>query len=526
MSVSQSTEQNLLRRVNVGDMLTRTAARSPGALALVDGRRRWTWRELDARVNQIAHGLIRDGYRPDDRIAVMSGNTAEFLITYYACAKAGVVAVPINLGWNTDQTAYVLRHSGVTGIVVAADLLGAALDAIREVDTVTDVIVVGDEMLDIGRRCRRFDDLAADREDAPAVVIGDDCPVQCLYTGGTTSRPKGVLGSHLAVYLESLAIAVEWSFSDRDRLACMMPLFHTAQLNLFCTPAVAVGATMVLLPSFDAARLLDTIEEFGVTIIFGLPMMYRELLGRDDITTRDVSTLRLAVYGMAPMPADELRRAIELLGCDLSLMFGQTEMSPVTTIFRPEHQLSHSGAVGTPTVNTQVAIMDYDGGLLESGRTGEIVYRGPQLMNGYLDDDAATADACRNGWFHSGDLGHFDDDGILWFDDRTKDVIKTGGENVASIEVELALYAAEPAIREVAVIGLPHERWGEAITAVAVPRPGHQLDGGTIRHKVKAHLDGFKVPKDVIVRAELPKTSTGKVQKNLLRQEHAAHYSG
>jgi len=224
------------------------------------------------------------------------------------------------------------------------------------------------------------------------------------------------------------------------------------------------------------------------------------------------------------MPEAELRRAIEIFGCDFSLMFGQTEMSPVSTFFKPEHQLSHPGAVGTPAVNVRVAIMAPNGELLPTGSTGEIVYRSPQTMAGYLHNPEATAEAFRHGWFHSGDAGHFDNDGILWFEDRFKDVIKTGGENVSSIEVELAIRAAHPDVLEVAAIGLPHQHWGEAITAVVVTQNGRSIDANMLLSAVRERLSPFKCPKAVIHVSELPKTATGKIEKAKLRRTYAAYY--
>jgi acyl-CoA synthetase (AMP-forming)/AMP-acid ligase II len=518
-ATEQDLQRNLITRVNVGDALTRTASRYPDAEAVVDGERRWTWTELEQRANRLANGLLADGYSVGDRLAIMAGNCAEFLVVHYACAKIGLVLVPINLGWRSGEIAYVLGHSRTRGIVVATDHLAAAAEPLAESPGVTDVIVFGDG----SSEHRRLESVRGDAT-VPRVVVDDRAPLQLLYTSGTTSTPKGVLGSHLGCHLNSMTLAIEWRFTEHDRMACMMPMFHTGQLNLFCTPAVAVGACMVILPGFDAGNLLDTIEREKISVLFGLPMMYRAMLQRPDVERRDVESLRLAVYGMAPMPDSDLRRAIDVFGCDFSLMFGQTEMGCVTTIFRPEHQLTHTGSIGTPSVNTQVGIMADDGSLLGTGEVGEIVYRGPQTMNGYLDDDAANSTAFAHGWFHSGDVGHLDDDGILWFDDRYKDVIKTGGENVASIEVERALYAADDRVQEVAVVGLPHERWSEAITAVVVPVPGADLDGDALREALRTHLDGYKIPKAVIVLDELPKTSTGKIQKNVLRDKHAGHY--
>jgi long-chain acyl-CoA synthetase len=321
-----------------------------------------------------------------------------------------------------------------------------------------------------------------------------------------------------------MSAALDSGWNAADSFAAMMPMFHTAQLNAFCTPAVMVGATIHVLRCFDPEAFLDTVERQRITQVFGLPMMYRAALEHPSFAGRDLGSLKRAVYAMAPMPDALIRACLDGYGCDFALLFGQTEMSPITTLFRPEHQLTHIGAVGTPLTGVQVAIMDADGNLLPQGEQGEIVYRGPSTMTGYLDNAEATDAAFAHGWFHSGDVGRFDSDGVLWFADRFKDVIKTGGENVASIEVEKAVYAASPDVAEVVVVGLPHERWSEAITAVVVPKPGATIDEAELLAALKQRLDGYKVPKSVIVVDELPRTSTGKIQKNVVRDAHAKHY--
>jgi acyl-CoA synthetase (AMP-forming)/AMP-acid ligase II len=519
---------NLIHRVNVGDSLTRTAARYPGRPAVVDGGRTFTYGELDTWVNRVAHGLAGSGYGRGDVLALASGNSAEFLVVYYACAKLGVVCVPINLGWRPEEVAYVLDHSGARGIVVESQLVASLAEAIAKVPAVADVVVApgtgaqweGDPAW------LTLADLAAGDGSPVETVVGDRDPITYLYTSGTTSFPKGVVGNHTAIYLESMTMALEARLSDEDRVVAMMPMFHTAQLNCFCTSSVMVGATLHVLRAFDPATLIDLIEQERITQIFGLPMMYRAMLEHPGIADRDLSSLRRACYAMAPMPDAQLERCLEVFGCDFYLLFGQTEMSPTATIFRPEHQLSHRGAVGTPVANVQVAIMGEGGALLPTGETGEIVYRGPHALTEYLHDDAATEAAFAHGWFHSGDVGRFDDDGILWFADRHKDVIKTGGENVASIEVEKAVYAASPDVAEVVVVGLPHERWSEAITAVVVPRAGATLDVDQLLRAVRGRLDGYKAPKAILVVDELPRTSTGKIQKNVVRTRFSDHYAG
>jgi acyl-CoA synthetase (AMP-forming)/AMP-acid ligase II len=520
-------QRNLIARVNVGDLLTRSAARAPKSLAMVDGERRFTYQALNEWVNRTAHGLSVLGYRRGDALALMSANNAEFLVVYFACAKLGLVCVPINLFWRHSELAYVLAHAAVKGVVVENLLLDQLQGALVDAATVKDMIVIGDADA-AGGSGRRIATLAALQSDMPSdepeTFVDDRDPISYLYTSGTTSAPKGVVSSHLAIYLESLGVALDTRMTAQDRVSALMPLFHTAQLYAIATPAIAVGASIFIQRGFDATRLLDLIEVERLTLTFALPMMYRAMLEHLDERRRDVSSLRLAIYAMAPMPTHELRKAIDTFGCEFSLMFGQTEMNPLAVYFRPEHQLSHSGAVGTPSPNVQVAIMDEAGRFLPQGQSGEIVYRSPQVMSGYLHDLVATDTAFAHGWFHSGDCGHFDSDGILWFEDRFKDVIKTAGENVASIEVEKALYAADPRIEEVAVVGLPHDRWGEAVTAVVISKGGQLIQAEALMAKVRTLLSPYKCPKRVLFTEAMPKTATGKVQKAKLRRDLADTY--
>lgn len=522
-------QRNLIQRINVGDSLTRSAAARPDHLALVDGDRRWSYAELNTWVNRLARGLLERGYRRGNALALASGNSAELLATYLACAKTGVVCVPINLGWRPGEVAYVLEHSRAQGIVVESQVVGPMTGAIQKVLGAAEVVVAPG--LDVpydrqpdDRTWLTFDDLVGDDGAEPGVYVADRDAVSYLYTSGTTSAPKGVVASHVSIYLESLQAALDCGWGADDRFAAMMPLFHTAQLNAFTTPALLVGATTYLLRGFEPEPWLELIEREGITQVFGLPTMYRTALDHPSFSTRDLSSLRRATYAMAPMPEELIRRCLDGYRCDFSLLFGQTEMSPVTTFFRPEHQLTHIGAVGTPVTGVQVAIMGPDGALLPPDQEGEIVYRGPSTMTGYLEDDGATTEAFAHGWFHSGDVGRLGDDGVLWFTDRYKDVIKTGGENVASLEVERAIYDADDRVAETIVVGLPHPHWSEAITAFVVPKPGCSIDEAALIAGLKGRLDGYKVPKSVIVVGELPKTSTGKVRKQTVRSEWADHF--
>jgi len=498
----------------VPELLRHQASRIPDEPFVRWRGRSVSYGEFHARTDALASGLADLGVRPGDIVSVMLPNCLEFLEAWWAILKAGAVFGPINPAFTAREAAYVLGHSQARGIVIESQLVTAMQDAVAKVPEVTDVIVVP----------RDLQTLTAHDSQEPQAFVDDNDALSYLYTSGTTSFPKGVVGSHKAIYLESMSGALDSGWRFDDRFAAMMPMFHTAQLNAFCTPAVMVGATIYVMRGFDPAALLNLVQDEQITQIFGLPMMYRAMLDHPAFAEYDLSSLRRAVYAMAPMPDDLIRRSLTGFGCDFALLFGQTEMSPCTTLFRPEHQLSHTGAVGTPLIGVQVAIMGPDGALLPPGEAGEIVYRGPSTMSGYLHNEEATDQAFAHGWFHSGDVGYFGDDGVLWFTDRHKDVIKTGGENVASIEVEKAIYAADPRVAETVVVGLPHQRWSEAITAFIVPKPGETIDADELIAALKARLDGFKVPKAVILVGELPKTSTGKIQKNVVRSEHSKYY--
>ena len=493
---------NLIRRVNVGDSLTRTAWRLPDKEAVVDAERRLTYRELNAEVNRVANTLLARGFRRGDVVAMIVGNSIDFLVAYYALAKIGVVSVPINLLWGPPETSYVVGHCKPRAAIVepmfAPLVAGAGVEVFQT-------------------PLRELANGVSDAE--PEVYVEDRDPLSYMYTSGTTSAPKGVVQSHLAVYIETLTAALALKVDDDWRTALFMPLFHTAALNALSSTCVARGGTVVLMRGFDPAAVLRTIERERITYFLGLPMMLRALMEHPDFARTDKSTLRLVGYAMAPMPDTDLKQAIEAFGCDLCLGFGQTELSPLTTVFQPEDQLRFAGSVGTQIPNVQTAIMAEDGKLLPPGRTGEIVYRSPQTMTEYLHDEEATAETFVHGWFHSGDIGRFDEHGVLWFVDRKKDVIKSGGENVSSLEVERALYDAEPRIAECVVVGLPHPKWGEALTAIVTPRPGETLSEEEVIAAARTKLASFKVPKAVFFVDELPRTSTGKVQKNVLREQ-------
>lgn len=523
-----SLDYNLIHRVNIGDILKRSAKRFPNKPALVEGERRVSYQELNKMVNKSARGFQSIGLEKGDHLALLSSNSIEFIITYFACAKAGITIVPINTVLLANEIEYILRDSQTKAIVAETAYL-QLLKAAEGIETLKDIIVIGEEsfLSNISNNTQRFhswESFWIDQDDSEVLceVIDRDL-MQCLYTSGTTSNPKGVMSSHIAVYFNTLGTAYDLRFTEQDLSIAMLPLYHVAQLNAITTPIFLAGGTTVIMKKFEPEFLMELIEKEKATQIFGLPMMYRTLLDHPKRKEFDLSSLRLCVYAMAPMPDYELKRAHDVFKCDFALLFGQTEIAPVATVFRPEHQLIKPGAIGTPTVNVEVAIMNENGDLLPEKEIGEIVYRSPQTMEGYLNDSEKTEEAFRYGWFHSGDYGYFDEDQMLWFADRKKDMVKTGGVNVSSIEVEKTIFL-HPNVTNVAVVGLPHVHWTEALTAFIISKNNEEIPQEEIIELCKTQLGGFKVPKKVITLKEFPMTSSGKIQKHILRTEYQRVY--
>jgi fatty-acyl-CoA synthase len=518
------------RRQTLGDLLHRSARRFPDRAAVIedgvaDGRRR-TFAELDAEADRIAAALDARGIGPGDRVALLARNSLPYVEAIFGVARAGAVLVPVNFMLGGAEVAYVLQHSGAVGLIAQDALLGAADEAVE---------LAGAD----GLRLRAVIDADGDRpgwepfavllEGAPGhdgpwgedLVVASDAPAQVLYTSGTESRPKGAVLSHEALITNYSTCIIDGEMHVSDVQVHALPLFHCAQQHVFLLPAIQLGMTSILLPAPDPATVLRTIEEHGATTFFAPPTVWIGLLRHPDFDTRDVSTLTKGYYGAAIMPVEVLRE-LSRRKPELRLwnFYGQTEMAPLSTVLRPEDQLRKAGSAGRAATNVEARIAGPDGSELPSGEVGEIVLRSPHAILGYLDAPDRTAASFAGGWFHSGDLGVADDEGYITVVDRIKDMIKTGGENVASREVEEAIYE-HPAVAEVAVVGISHPEWIEAVVAVVVLRDGEQADAEALRVHARERLAGFKVPKAFRVIEALPKNASGKILKRDLRERFA-----
>ncbi|WP_020659822.1 acyl-CoA synthetase [Amycolatopsis benzoatilytica] len=506
------------RQHSVGDLLRRTALRHPDKLAIVAGERRVSYRDFDAAVNRCANRLAAHGLAKGDRLALLSHNCWEYAVLVYATAKLGVVLVPVNFMLGAEEIAFILGHAGVSGLIAEDALL----------DTASAALAGRAEAFRgrIGGSRDGWEDISAwidqpGDETAPNVPVGDDDPLRLMYTSGTESRPKGVMLSSRSLIAEYVSCAIDGSMTGDDIEVHSLPLYHCAQLDCFLSVDVYLGATSVILPGPDPAALLAAVERERATKLFAPPTVWISLLRHPAFDTTDLSSLRKGYYGASPMPAEVLRELSRRLP-DVQLwnFYGQTEMAPLATILRPHEQMAKAGSAGRASINVETRIVDETGRELPPGEVGEIVHRSPHATLGYYEDEEKTAAAFEGGWFHSGDLGVLDDEGYLSVVDRKKDMIKTGGENVASREVEEALYLLD-GIAEVAVFGVAHPHWIEAVTAAVVPRDGVTLTEAEVLAHARAHLAGYKCPKYVVFVDALPKNPSGKIVKRALREGHA-----
>jgi fatty-acyl-CoA synthase len=525
MSISPTTAASVARarQHSVGDLLRRTAARYPDKLAVVSGERRATFAEFDATANRAASAFAARGLTRGDRLALLSHNCWQYAVLTFATAKIGVVLVPINFMLGAQEIAFILDHSDASGLLAEDALAPTAQQALALAGRRDGPR--GWIGLSGGPPADGWEDVDSWLETGDAteldVRIADDDPLRLMYTSGTESRRKGVMLSSRSLIAQYVSCALDGGMDVDDVEVHALPMYHCAQLDCFFAVDVYLGATSVLLPGPDPVALLAAIERERVTKLFCPPTVWISLLRCPDFDTRDLSSLRKGYYGASAMPVEVLREIQRRLPeVQLWNFYGQTEMAPLATILRPHEQLARAGSAGRAGVNVETLCVGDDDRPVAAGEIGEIVHRSPHAALGYYRDEAKTADAFRNGWFHSGDLGVMTEDGYLSVVDRKKDMIKTGGENVASREVEETIYQLD-GVAEVAVFGVSHPHWIEAVTAVVVPKEGADLDVERVRAHVGKHLAGDKRPKYVVLADSLPKNPSGKILKRELREQHA-----
>jgi fatty-acyl-CoA synthase len=497
------------RQHSIGDLPRRTAARYPAKLAVCFGDTRWSYREFDAICNRFANGLLERGLAAGDRVAILSRNSHAFAVLRFALARIGGVLVPINFMLTAQEISYILRSSGAVALAVSDEFLEAGTRAIALDTKVSQTF-----------RLSQFEHLLSRNAAAPEISVASDGLAQIVYTSGTESLPKGAMLTHDAVLWQYVSCIVDASIDGSDVILHALPMYHCAQLDVFLGPGVYQGATNVIASAPTPEIVLPLIAEHRITSFFAPPTVWIGLLRSPLFDRLDHSSLTKGYYGASIMPVEVLREILRRVPqLRLWNLYGQTEIAPLATVLGPDEQLPKAGSCGRPTMNVETRVVDDQMRDVKPGEVGEIVHRSPQLLTGYYDAPDKTAAAFEGGWFHSGDLATVDADGYISVVDRKKDMIKSGGENVASREVEEAIYRL-PQVSEVAVIGLPDPKWIEAVSAVVVVKAGQTLEAAALIAHCQEQLAGFKVPKQVFFCEALPKNPSGKILKRELRQQY------
>jgi fatty-acyl-CoA synthase len=506
-----------LRRQTLGDLLRRSRLRTPNKLALRCGKIAWTYAEFDAICDRLAAGFAATGVAQGDRVAIIARNSHAFAAVRFALARLGAVLVPINFMLNAEEARFILEHSGAT--LLCVDSAFAALGAQAKTGTAVRSMVwlPGEEPSDSVAGLVTFDSLLGHGAAPPERAFSGGDLAQIIYTSGTESRPKGAMLTHDAVIAEYVTCLVDAEIAEHDVVLHALPLYHCAQLDVFFGPAIYVGASSVITGKPTPENLLGLMAAQHITSFFAPPTVWIGLLRATAFDATDLSALAKGYYGASIMPVTVLKEMQQRLPkVRLWNLYGQTEIAPVATVLKPEDQLRKAGSAGKAALNIETRVVDDAMRDVAPGEVGEIVHRSPQLLLGYYHDDERTRAAFDGGWFHSGDLATIDSEGYITVVDRKKDMIKTGGENVASREVEEAIYRLE-GVSEVAVIGLPHPTWVEAVTAVIVTKAGYKLDEAAVVAHCNQQLARFKVPKRVVFVDALPKNPSGKLLKRELR---------
>ncbi len=464
-----------LRRQTLADLLRRSARRFPNKTAIICGDTAWSYAEFDAICDRLAAGIAGRGVGKGARVAILSRNSHAFAALRFALARLGAILVPINFMLKPEEAAFILRHAGAEILATDSGLADVARAAAALDTKVREMIWLPSEEKTMPvPGMIAFDELLSNAVPPEVELSGSDL-AQIVYTSGTEALPKGAMLSHDAVIWQYVSCVADAAIASDDLALHALPLYHCAQLDVFLGPAIYVGSTNVITAKPVPDNLLPLIERHRVTSFFAPPTVWISLLRSPLFDSTDLSSLQKGYYGASIMPVEVMREmAMRMPNVRLWNLYGQTEIAPLATMLGPEDQLRKPGSCGRAALNVETRVVDDGMRDVAPGQIGEIVHRSPHLMLGYFHDDERTKSAFEGDWFHSGDLATVDADGYIYVVDRKKDMVKTGGENVASRDVEEAIYKL-PQVSEVAVVGVPHPRWVEAVVAVIVVKGGHSL---------------------------------------------------
>ncbi|GAC1392856.1 MAG: long-chain fatty acid--CoA ligase [Ktedonobacteraceae bacterium] len=507
--------------MNFSSVIEHYAHQHPERIAIIFEKRRLTYHQLSERINALAAVFQELGLKAGDVVAILLNNCSEFIETILAINKVGAIALPVNWRLAGDELAYVFNHSS-TRLLVSESHFAPVVNEVRaRCQTLSDILAVGS---DIPPDWCSYTNLMNSHSGmrVPDADVGLDTIHRLMYTSGTTARPKGVMISYGNLYWKNIAHITLFDITSVDRTLIVGPLYHVGGLDLPATGVLYAGGSVVILPKFDPVRIGETVEQEQITNIWLAPAAMNMLLQDPNIWHYKLNSVRFIIGGGEKMPIPLIEKILKLFPqVWFADAYGLTETVSGDTFLDKESIIKKLGSVGRPCLHLEMRILDETGQDMPIGHHGEIVLKGPKVFKGYWKDQEATASALRDGWFHTGDIGYMDAEGYLYIVDRKKDIIISGGENVASLEVERVIYE-DPRVLETAIIGIPHPRWGEVPIAYVVPKPGQVITEDELRSACLAKLAKFKVPQHVLFVDVLPRNPSGKVLKRELRNRAPA----
>ncbi len=505
----------------IGDWLRYHGERNPTQEAIIFRDQRLSYGTLNQRTNRIANALAARGVGTGDRVALLLLNGNAFIETFFACAKLGAIAVPLNYRLTPAELQFILSDSG-SRVLVYHPRFSDLIKPIRGETALEHGIAVAMPGDDIGADADYEQTLRRSPDSEPDVLVRQQDPLMMMYTSGTTGKPKGALLSHAnPTWIAINSMLGDLAVYHHDTVLTVAPLFHIGGLGIYTLPALYMGTKVVLHAEFDPTETLRTVEREQVSVLFLLPAMWQALTLVPDIDDFRLDSLRTLLSGGAPCPIPVIE-FFQKRGLQFLEGFGMTETCASACVLGDADAVRKNGSVGKPLIHVQMRIVDEQDRDVPPGETGELVLRGPTLFLEYWNRPDATEEAFRNGWFHSGDIARQDEEGFYYIVDRKKDMLISGGENVYPTEVEQVLYR-HPAVQEVAVIGVPDARWGEVPMALVVARPQQSLTLNELEAFCRDKLARFKTPKHLQLVDALPRTATGKILKRELRRQFATH---
>lgn len=506
--------------MNLGYLLNNSASKYPQRTAIVSQEGRWSYQALDERTSRLAGAFLNAGLKKGDRIAILFYNSGYFVEAYFAAVKIGLVVTPVNFRFTGSEIAYVLNDAQPLLLLYGPEF-EKTLRAVRDqLVSIRHFVSPQNTESSLAEDFEDFLDGSQTNIALPAAQVGENDPCQLMYTSGTTGKPKGATLTHRNV-LWNLHNTI-WAREDTagERAIIVGPLYHTAALNNHLTIQIALGGTSIIIRKFEPEALLRTIEKEKATIVSGAPALYNMLLQLPNAGQYDTRSITKCTSGSDKLPMEIKKRLLEFFPNIQGIydVYGLTEASPSISILNAADSLRKDGSVGKILPFVDVRIVDEDHNSLPPGEVGELICRGPNVMQGYHRNPQATAESIQNGWLFTGDLARMDNEGFLFIVDRKKEMIVSGGENIYPREVEEVIIK-HPSVADVAVIGIPHPTWGETVKAFVVSGPGQILDEKEVIDFCKKYLASYKKPTVVAFVPLIPRNPSGKALKRVLKED-------